>query len=75
MPEYEAVLYEQDGPVVTITWNRPQVLNSINETLENDFYDACKYADADPAVNHVARRRADAEIAAAPVLIRSVSPR
>ncbi len=49
MPEYEAVLYEQDGPVVTITWNRPQVLNSINETLENDFYNACKYADADPS--------------------------
>ena len=29
MPDYENVLYQQDGPVVTITWNRPETLNAI----------------------------------------------
>ncbi len=47
--DFNSVLYEQDGPIVTITWNRPQVLNSINEELEEEFYAACKRADADPS--------------------------
>ncbi len=47
-PAYETILYEQDGPVVTLTWNRPQVLNAISEQLQEEFKSACRQADADP---------------------------
>ncbi len=53
MSDYETLLYDQDGPVVTVTWNRPQALNSINATLEEEHYAALKRADADPSVKVV----------------------
>ncbi len=46
---YETLLYDQDEAVVTITWNRPQALNAINGTLEDEFYHALRRADADPS--------------------------
>jgi enoyl-CoA hydratase len=45
---YEAILYEKNGPVVTITLNRPQMLNAINPTMESELYQALDEADADP---------------------------
>jgi E-phenylitaconyl-CoA hydratase len=33
----DAVLYEQDGHVVTITYNRPEVLNAVNGDLRRDL--------------------------------------
>jgi enoyl-CoA hydratase/carnithine racemase len=45
---YEAILYEKDGPLVTITLNRPQMLNAINPTMESELYRALDEADADP---------------------------
>ena len=45
---YEAILYEKDGPLVTITLNRPQLLNAINPTMESELYQALDEADADP---------------------------
>ena len=45
---YEAILYEKTGPVVTITLNRPQMLNAINPTMESELYRALDDADADP---------------------------
>jgi enoyl-CoA hydratase/carnithine racemase len=45
---YEAILYEKNGPVVTITLNRPQMLNAINPTMESELYRALDEADADP---------------------------
>ncbi len=44
---YEAILYEKNGPVVTITLNRPQMLNAINPTMESELYRALDEADAD----------------------------
>jgi len=33
----DAVLYERDGHIATITYNRPEVLNAINGALRQDL--------------------------------------
>ena len=33
----DTVLYERDGHVATITYNRPEALNAINADLRNDL--------------------------------------
>ena len=48
MSDYENILYEQDGPVVTITWNNPETLNAITPALESEFHAALDQANADP---------------------------
>ncbi len=45
---YNSILYDQDGPVVTITFNRPQALNAITDELQEETYAACVRANADP---------------------------
>jgi enoyl-CoA hydratase/carnithine racemase len=34
------VLYEREGRIATITYNRPEVLNAINGELRRDLNDA-----------------------------------
>ena len=46
---YEHVLYEQSGPVVTITLNRPAQLNALSRPLEAELHAALDEADADTA--------------------------
>ena len=53
MPDYENILYEQDGPVVTITWNNPETLNAITPALEREFHDALDAANADPSARAI----------------------
>ena len=53
MPDYENILYEQDGPVVTITWNNPETLNAITPALEREFHDALDVANADPSARAI----------------------
>ena len=53
MPDYENILYEQDGPVVTITWNNPETLNAITPALEQEFHDALDVANADPSARAI----------------------
>ncbi|MYF21394.1 MAG: enoyl-CoA hydratase/isomerase family protein [Chloroflexi bacterium] len=53
MPDYENILYEQDGPVVTITWNNPETLNAITPALEREFHDALDIANADPSARSI----------------------
>jgi enoyl-CoA hydratase/carnithine racemase len=50
---YGSILYDVDGPVATITLNRPEKMNAISRELENDVADALARADADPAVRAV----------------------
>ncbi len=50
---YENVLYEQQGPVVTITLNRPEALNAISPQLEAELHQALDQADADASVRAV----------------------
>ena len=50
MPTYEHILYENRGPVVLITLNRPERLNAWTQRMENEFIDAIEVASADPGV-------------------------
>jgi enoyl-CoA hydratase/carnithine racemase len=50
---YENILYEQSGPVVTITLNRPQALNAISRPLENELHAALDEAEADDGVRAI----------------------
>ena len=47
---YEAILYEKSGPVVTITLNRPQMLNAISRAMNLELHDAWqRFRDDDDA--------------------------
>lgn len=50
---YEFILYEQQGPVVRITLNRPEALNAISPPLEAELHAALDQADADPTVRAI----------------------
>jgi enoyl-CoA hydratase/carnithine racemase len=50
---YEHLLYEQSGPVVTITLNRPQALNALSRALEAELHTALDEADTDDAVRAI----------------------
>lgn len=47
------VLYEQAGPVVTLTLNRPAQMNAISRQLETELHAALDQADADRTVRAI----------------------
>ena len=50
---YEAIRSETDGPVMTITLNRPEKLNAYTARMGAELADALQQADADDAVRAV----------------------
>jgi enoyl-CoA hydratase/carnithine racemase len=50
---YETLLYELDGPVLTITLNRPDKLNAYTAVMGAELADAFERADADDAVRAI----------------------
>ena len=40
LPNYETVVYEKSESIATITLNRPEVLNAVNEQLGSEPQDA-----------------------------------
>jgi 2-(1,2-epoxy-1,2-dihydrophenyl)acetyl-CoA isomerase len=48
--DYETILYQLDEGVLTITLNRPEVLNASNRQMTTDLQDALKKAERDSAV-------------------------
>jgi enoyl-CoA hydratase/carnithine racemase len=50
---YAFILYEQQGPVVTITLNRPEALNAINPPLEAELHQALDQAEEDTGVRAI----------------------
>lgn len=52
-PEFEEIIYAVEGPVATITMNRPDVANAQNSTLIDEIDAALDVADADDAVRVV----------------------
>ncbi len=58
MPDFETVLYSADGPVATITLNRPQALNTIVPPMPDEVQAAVEHAVADAAVKVIVLRGA-----------------
>lgn len=50
---YETLLYERDGPILTITLNRPDKLNAYTAAMGAELEDAFRRADADDDVRVV----------------------
>ena len=50
LPSYETLLLEIDGPVATLTLNRPQVMNALNTQVFNDLETAMRGLTSDPTV-------------------------
>ncbi len=50
---YEMLLCEKDGPVVTITLNRPDALNALNPQIEGELHTALDEADQDGEVRAI----------------------
>lgn len=51
--DYSAIGFEQDGGVATITLNRPEAFNSLNQAMAQELFDAAHRCDADPAIRAV----------------------
>jgi len=58
MPTYQTLLYTTQDGVLTITMNRPEVFNALNEQMKKELNDAFKEAEKDPAVRCVVLRGA-----------------
>src|SRR5690606_25504090 len=52
-PSFETIRYELDQGVLTITLNRPEVLNALNDQMAEDLLAALKQAARDPQVRSV----------------------
>lgn len=50
MSKYQFITYEQDGPIVTITLNRPEKLNALSDELMYELGDAFDAIEADDSV-------------------------
>ena len=50
MPDFETLLYTLDGGVATITLNRPDVYNALNEVMKKELNEAFKRCEKDEAV-------------------------
>ncbi len=55
---YETMLYRVDGPIATITLNRPERLNTIVPPMPDEFADAVRLATADAEVKVIVLRGA-----------------
>ena len=50
---FEQILYEKDGPILTITLNRPDKLNAFTGKMMQEIIEAMDAADADDAVRAI----------------------
>ncbi len=55
---YQTLLYDIDRNVLTITMNRPDVYNALNEQMKKELNDAFKQAEGDSAVRCIVLRGA-----------------
>jgi len=57
-PQFETLLYKTDGPVATITLNRPDHLNTIVPPMPDEIENAIGVAERDPAIKVIVLRGA-----------------
>jgi enoyl-CoA hydratase len=50
---YEMIVYEKNGPVATITLNRPQTINALNPQMVAEMHQALDESDVDPEVRAI----------------------
>jgi len=50
MTDYAEILYERDGPVATITLNRPEALNALTDLMQAEIRHALDASERDPDV-------------------------
>jgi enoyl-CoA hydratase/carnithine racemase len=53
MSDYEFLIYEQNGPVVTLTMNRPEALNALSRQLEDEIHAALDEARDDESARAI----------------------
>jgi enoyl-CoA hydratase len=53
LPSFEAVLLSIDGPIATVTLNRPQVLNALNRQMFQDLDDVFAQLTVDPSIRAI----------------------
>src|SRR5438105_9996383 len=53
MPDYQEILYEVEGPILTVSLNRPDKLNAFTFVMMSELIDAFAKADADEGVRVV----------------------
>lgn len=51
--DYQQILYDVDGPILTVTLNRPDKLNAFTATMGVELADAFRRADEDDAIRAV----------------------
>ena len=51
MPQFETIVVDHDGPIATITLNRPEALNALSGKLFEEFFGEFERLDADPETN------------------------
>lgn len=51
--DYETILYNNEDGALTLTLNRPDVLNAFNSKMGSELLDALKKAERDPAVRAI----------------------
>ncbi len=56
--EYSTILYSVSNNILTVSFNRPDVFNAVNEQMKKELLDAFKQAEKDPAVRCIVLRGA-----------------
>src|SRR5262249_58586691 len=64
-PDPMELLVERDGPVLTVTFNRPAARNALTWAMYEGLYQACEEADADDGVRVLVLRGAGGQAFAA----------
>ena len=55
------LLADEDGPVLTVTFNRPRQFNAMTWAMHEGLYDVCQRADADDEIRVMVLRGAGDE--------------
>jgi len=48
LPTYETIILERDGRLLTVRFNRPDVMNAVNRTMHEELAEVFQFAQRDP---------------------------